>query len=116
MQRLVTSADAHAVRLTQVLPGRAFWISGTGRHEHRIEEATTEPLLLKGGAEGVFMGALPKHGIGFALKARDGADRAARAAVTEVLVELDVLKPGQVVTNVTNAAGTVVGTTEAYLP
>ena len=72
-------------------------------------------MIVKGGAEGVFMGALPERGIGFALKARDGAERAANAAVTRILVELGAVDPGMLATTVLNRAGTVVGTTEAHL-
>ena len=62
------------------------------------------------------MGALPQRGIGFALKARDGAERAANAALAWLLVELDAIDQKLLATKVLNKAGTVVGTTEAYLP
>ena len=115
MQRLVTAGDEAANRVTGALPGRSLLLSGTGRHEHRMEAHASEPLLLKGGAEGVFMGALPQRGIGFALKARDGAERAANAAISLVLAELGAVNSEVVATNFTNRAGTVVGTTEAQL-
>ena len=80
-----------------------------------MEAHASEPLLLKAGAEGVFMGALPQRGIGFALKARDGAERAANAAISRVLVELGAVDSSVLATNLTNRAGMVVGTTEAQL-
>ncbi len=116
MQRLATSDDEPARRVTQALPGRASLLSGVGRQELLVQTHAKEPLLVKGGAEGVFMGALPQRGIGFALKARDGAERAANAALAWLLVELDAIDQKLLATKVLNKAGTVVGTTEAYLP
>lgn len=115
MQRLATSDDAAATRLRAALSGNAFWMSGTQRYEYLLEQLVDEPLIAKVGAEGVFTAMLPERGIGVALKARDGADRAANAAMARVLVELGVINPDVLATNITNRAGTVVGTTEAHL-
>ena len=78
--------------------------------------AAKEPLLLKQGAEGVFMGALPTRGYGFAVKARDGALRASSTAVSRVLDELGAVDSAPLATQITNAEGTVVGTMEAKIP
>ncbi len=115
MQRLVTADDSAATRVTAALSGNAFWMSGTDRLEHRVERVATEPLVLKSGAEGVYMGALPSRGIGIALKVRDGAGRAAEVAIATVLVALGVIDPRVAATEITNKAGTVVGTMEATL-
>ena len=40
---------------------------------------------MKSGAEGVYCGALPERGLGFALKIDDGAKRAAEAVAVEVI-------------------------------
>jgi L-asparaginase II len=40
---------------------------------------------MKSGAEGVYCGAMPELGLGFALKIDDGAKRAAEAAVMRVI-------------------------------
>ncbi|MEM9133790.1 MAG: asparaginase [Actinomycetota bacterium] len=96
MARLVDPVDlpdvyaAAAPRVTEAAR-RSFWVSGTGRTEHRIEEEATEPVLVKGGAEGMFMGALPERGLGFALKSADGSSRGAHAAVRAVLRHFGVL-------------------------
>ena len=42
-------------------------------------------VLVKSGAEGVYCGAFPAQGLGFALKIDDGAKRAAEAAVVQVI-------------------------------
>jgi L-asparaginase II len=46
--------------------------------------------FIKTGAEGVFCGAVPHAGIGFALKCDDGASRASEVAVAALLCRLDV--------------------------
>ena len=115
MRRLAVSQEAAPRRVISALGGRAFWLSGTHRHETLLESIATEPLIAKVGAEGVFVGILPERGFGIALKARDGAERAANAAMTRVLAELGVVDPQAVATNNTNRAGTVVGSTEAHL-
>ena len=96
MARLVDPVDLHddlaaaAERLVEAAQ-RAFWVSGTDRTEVAVTDAALEPVVLKTGAEGVFMVGLPERGVGLALKVADGASRAARAAVRAVLGHLDVL-------------------------
>ena len=111
---LDTQNQDAAGRVTTALAANPYWISGTDRREVQLHAAATEPLVIKTGAEGVFMVALPKRGVGIALKARDGAVRAAELAVALVLEELDVIAAGHAVAPVTNAAGTVVGTMQAH--
>ena len=45
-------------------------------------------MLVKSGAEGVYCGALPERGLGFALKIDDGAKRAAEAVAVELISRL----------------------------
>lgn len=116
MARLVTPDAVPAVfaaaaaRVTAVLPSRSFLVSGTGRADYVLTEAATEPLIIKGGAEGVSMGALPERGIGFALKCEDGNGRGVDEAVAAVLHQLGAL-PERVSMNtpLRNRAGTEVG-------
>ena len=105
-----------AARVTAVLPSRSFLVSGTGRADYVLTEAATEPLILKGGAEGVSMGALPERGIGFALKCEDGNGRGADEAVAAVLHQLGVM-PERVSmsTPLRNCAGTEVGSATVVL-
>ncbi len=115
MARLVTPAAlddvtaAAADRVVRSMSEHAWWMSGTDRAEDEFAEVASEPLVSKGGAEGVFMAALPERGIGIALKARDGAHRAADQAMAAVLANLDVLPAAIAVDPITNKAGTVVG-------
>ncbi len=118
MRKLVTPGQLSAIdeatrpagaRLIDAVVGQEFWISGTGRHEVTLGRQVTEPLLVKTGAEGVFMAALPARGIGMALKVADGAGRAAEVAISALLAELGVLGPEAVERAIHNKAGTEVG-------
>ena len=122
MARLVTPSavpaefQEAAARVTSALPSRSFLVSGTGRADYVLTEAATEPLILKGGAEGVSMGALPERGIGFALKCEDGNGRGADEAVAAVLYQLGVT-PDRVSmsTPLRNRGGTEVGSATVVL-
>ena len=95
----------------------AFWVSGTGRTEAIVSDRASQPVVIKGGAEGVFMVGLPARGLGVALKADDGSARAASAAVTAILGHLDVLAGDDVLADpVQNKAGLVVGSVRTLVP
>jgi len=122
MARLVTPAaipaefvDA-AARVTAALPSRSFLVSGSDRTDFVLTEAATEPLIIKGGAEGVSMGALPERRMGFAFKCEDGNGRGVDEAVAAVLHQLGVL-PERVSmsTPLRNRAGTEVGSATVVL-
>ena len=72
-------------------------------HLPRLTEALGGKVALKGGAEGVTMGALPDRGIGFALKCEDGSGRGVEEAVAAVLHHLgvtdEVVSPNSPITN-----------------
>src|SRR5262245_12101485 len=61
-------------------------IAGPGRLDTRIMSLLRGKVLMKSGAEGIYCGALPELGLGFAIKIDDGAKRAAEAAVMRVIV------------------------------
>lgn len=65
--------------------------SGSGTFCTRVIETTAGRALVKTGAEGVFAAALPHLGLGCALKAEDGASRAAEAAMAHLLARLGLL-------------------------
>ena len=45
---------------------------------------------MKSGAEGVYCGALPERGLGFALKIDDGAKRAAEAVAVQLIAQASI--------------------------
>jgi L-asparaginase II len=54
----------------------------------RNHESLRAAVFVKGGAEGVYGGALPDQGLGIAIKCDDGASRAAEAIMANVLTRL----------------------------
>jgi len=116
MARLVTpdalpeALRPAAAKVVSALPSRSFLVSGTGRTDDVLTNAATEPLIIKGGAEAVSMGALVDRGVGFALKCEDGNHRGVDEAVAGVLHHLGAL-PERVSmhTPLRNHAGTHVG-------
>jgi len=122
MARLVDPAGlpddlaAACNRLTAVLPSRSHFVSGTGRTETLLQQAASEPLIAKTGAEGVFMAALPERGLGIALKARDGATRAGAQAIWGVLNRLGALSEPLDEAPITNKAGVPAGMRRIVLP
>ncbi|UIJ72801.1 asparaginase [Aurantimonas sp. HBX-1] len=60
-------------------------MSGTGRFCETLMTAAPGRVFAKTGAEGVFCGALPDLGLGFALKIDDGATRASEALAAAVI-------------------------------
>ena len=105
-----------ATTVARAMIENPWWVSGTGRPEVTLSEAAGEPLLSKGGAEGVFVAALPERGWGIAIKSRDGARRGADAALAGLLETLGVVPAGTATTEITNKAGTVVGEMYPEIP
>ena len=68
-----------------------FMVAGSTRFCTRIMEATGGRALVKTGAEGVYCGAIPELGLGFALKIDDGATRAAEVVTSQILHRLGIL-------------------------
>jgi L-asparaginase II len=63
-------------------------VAGDGRFCTRAMRALPGLAFVKTGAEGVFCGALPTLGLGFAVKIDDGATRASEAVTVAVLARL----------------------------
>jgi L-asparaginase II len=62
--------------------------AGTGRLATKVLSAYGEEIFIKAGAEGVYAGAIPGTGLGFAVKIDDGARRAAELVAIQLLVKL----------------------------
>ncbi|CAI9121051.1 asparaginase [Brytella acorum] len=74
-----------ATKLREAIAAAPFMVAGTGRFDTRIMEHFQTRVFCKMGAEGVMVAALPELGLGFALKADDGGNRAVEVAVTVLL-------------------------------
>lgn len=81
--RIVSGAGLEPVRavaarrLLDACMAEPFYVAGTRRACTEIMQAIPGRIFVKTGAEGVYCGALPDQGLGFALKIDDGATRAA---------------------------------------
>ena len=82
--------QAAAERIRGAMAAEPFLVAGTDRFDTRVIGATNGWALVKSGAEGVLCAVLPELGLGVALKVADGAQRAAEAAMANVLVRLGV--------------------------
>jgi L-asparaginase II len=77
-----------ARRLFAACMAEPFYVAGTARADTNMMKAAKGRVFVKVGAEGVYCGAVPELGLGFALKIDDGAGRAAEAAVAGLLARL----------------------------
>jgi L-asparaginase II len=77
--------SAAAKRLIDACMAEPFYVSGTDRMDTRLMIAGAGRIFVKVGAEGVYCGALPELGLGFALKCDDGAVRAAETMVARLM-------------------------------
>lgn len=109
-------ADA-ATRIHAACTAHPMMVAGTGRACTRVMETLGDIALTKTGAEGVFAGSVPSLGLGFALKADDGARRASEVALSAVLDALGLLSDAQraelsptLTPNVVNSREQTVGT------
>lgn len=71
--------------LVQACLSEPFMVAGTERFCTEVMSAFKGSVFVKTGAEGVFCGCLPGQGIGFAIKCRDGANRAAEAITAAII-------------------------------
>ncbi len=78
-------------RIAKAMSAEPFMVAGTGRLCTALMESAAGRIVAKTGAEGVFIAALPEQGLGVALKAEDGATRAAQAGLAAVLDRLGML-------------------------
>jgi L-asparaginase II len=103
-------------RVGQAMIAAPFMLAGTGRFCTRVTEIAKGKVLMKTGAEGVYMAAIPAKGLGIALKIDDGATRAAEVALANVLMRLADLDDSQkgalaeiLTPPINNVAGKLVG-------
>lgn len=95
-------------RIHDAMATAPFMVAGTGRACTRLMEAADGRVVVKTGAEGVYCGVAVESGAAVALKARDGATRAAEIAIEWAMAELGACAPPEPVV-LRNWAGTAVG-------
>jgi len=111
--------QAACARICRAMTAEPYMVAGTGRYCTRLMAAAGGRVVAKGGAEGVYCAAVPDLGLGVAVKAEDGADRAAEITLGRILRRLDVLGEDETAlleTAIRNRAGLRVGEIRAASP
>jgi len=113
---LRTTREAACRRIAAAMRAHPFLVAGSGRFCTRAIEIAGDKALVKTGAEGMYVAALPAQGLGIALKIDDGAARAAEAAMATLLIRHARLDAAQIdafqpwcMPPVLNVAGAAVG-------
>jgi L-asparaginase II len=79
---------AAAARLRRACAAKPWFVAGTGRFCTEIMQLFGDRVFVKTGAEGVYCAALPRQGLGIAVKCDDGAGRAAQAIMAAMIARL----------------------------
>ncbi len=115
-RELAPERAAACRRVVGAMTGNPYLVAGRGRFDTAVMAAAGDALVVKTGAEGVHVAALPGAGIGIALKIDDGARRAAETAMAALLDHLGVVEGDlakalapYLYGPLTNAAGEAVG-------
>jgi L-asparaginase II len=74
-----------AARIRAAISAHPMTVAGRGRFDTEVMSLLRGRVLTKSGAEGVFCAALPEVGLGVAVKAEDGAGRAAQAMIAALI-------------------------------
>jgi L-asparaginase II len=98
-----------ARRLLAAMAAHPFLVAGTGRFDTSAMELLPGRAITKTGAEGVFCAALPSLGLGLAVKADDGAGRAAEAMIAALIARFVETPEGFGRVTLRNWRGTEVG-------
>jgi len=119
---LAADRAAAAARIVAGMASAPEMVAGEGEFVTEAMRVAGDMAVVKSGAEGVFTGALRQKGLGFALKAEDGAGRAAEVAAAEFLKRFADLTDAQataldafVSPKIRNRAGLVVGDIKSTL-
>lgn len=117
----LTDQRAQAIyRLHKAITNEPLYIAGHGSVVSELNEISKGTVLAKTGAEGIVTAALPKRGLGIAVKIADGSARARSVALLTILDHLGALTAedkGQLKNHISppilNSRGLVVGEVRA---
>jgi L-asparaginase II len=74
-----------AARIRAAVAAHPMTVAGRGRFDTEVMSLLGRRVFTKSGAEGVFCAALPEAGLGLAVKADDGAGRAAQVMIAALI-------------------------------
>jgi L-asparaginase II len=122
-QGLAPARAAASAKLRRAVAENPHFVAGTGRFDTEFMQRFGAKAFTKTGAEGVFIAALPEAGLGIAVKADDGAGRAAETMIAALIArfapfdeaERRAAKPFMA-PELRNARGLVVGELRAAGP
>jgi L-asparaginase II len=109
---LTAERAASCRRLRAACAAKPWHVAGTGLFATELMSHFGTRVFVKGGAEGVYCGALPEQGLGIAIKCDDGAGRAAEVIMANVLARFvgdDAMLSKYAHAPLRNWRGTVVG-------
>ena len=86
-QGLGAVRQAAARRIRAAVAAHPVMVAGTGRFDTEVMKLLGARAFTKTGAEGVFCAALPELGLGLAVKADDGAGRAAEVMIAALIAK-----------------------------
>jgi len=95
-------------RLHEAITNEPLYIAGHGMMASELNDVTKGLVLAKTGAEGILTAALPKRGLGIAVKIADGSSRARSVALMAILDYLNVLSDEEKQKLVSHIAPTIV--------
>jgi len=84
-----------AARLRAACATHPWHVAGTGRFCTEVMRLLGTRAFVKGGAEGVYLGALPAAGLGIAVKCDDGGVRAAEVVMAALIIRFVALDEGE---------------------
>jgi L-asparaginase II len=83
---LASQRAAAVRRLRAACAAKPWYVAGTGTFATDVMGHFGARAFVKGGAEGVYCGAVPEQGLGIAIKCDDGAGRAAELIMANLLM------------------------------
>jgi L-asparaginase II len=92
-QGLSASRAAAARKLFAAIAAHPVYVAGADRFDTEVMTLLAGRAITKTGAEGVFCAALPELGLGLAVKADDGATRAAEAMIAALIARFLPMDP-----------------------
>jgi len=84
-QELPRERGRAVARIRAAVAAHPVTVAGRGRFDTELMSLTGARVFLKSGAEGVICAALPEAGLGLAVKADDGAGRAAQVMIAALI-------------------------------
>jgi L-asparaginase II len=84
-QGLPPTRQKAAARIRSAVAAHPLTVAGKGRFDTEVMSLLDASAFTKSGAEGVFCAALPKVGLGLAVKADDGGGRAAQVMIAALI-------------------------------